>query len=66
MKKFNKIFVTILSYIGAIGFGCFLTCGIEYVFDKWTGLGMVVSACLMSVAFIGGKESIPEDEQEGE
>lgn len=62
-NKIEKIAKIIISYIGAIGLGMFIAVGIECVFDKWIGAGIIVATLLMVTAFIGGEECIPEDEK---
>lgn len=63
MKKFEKVFLKVVSYIGVFAMGCCFTCGIEYCFDKWVGGGLVLGAILLACGFIGGNETIPEDEK---
>lgn len=62
-NKIEKIAKVIISYIGAISLGMFIAVGIECVFDKWIGAGIIIAALLMATGFIGGDECIPEDEK---
>lgn len=62
-KKIEKIVKIVFSYIGAIALGMFFATGLDYTFDKWVCLGIILATLLMSVGFVGGKECIPDDEQ---
>ena len=64
MTKLDKIFLKVVSYIGMFGMGMNFACGLDYCFDKWVCGGLILSAMLFACGFIGGEESIPEDEKE--
>ena len=66
MKKFDKIFVRTVSYIGTLAMGMGFGCGMETQFDKWVCGVIILGAILFACGFIGDKECIPEDEREGE
>ena len=64
LNKIDKIFLKVVSYIGAFGMGCGFACGMDYCFDKWVCGVIVLGAILFACGFIGGEECIPEDEKE--
>ena len=64
MKKFNKIFLKVVSYIGALGMGAAFGSGMETQFDKWVCCVIIFGAILLTCSFIGSEECIPEDEKE--
>lgn len=64
MKKFDKIFLRVLSYIGVLAMGMGFAAGLDYCFDKWVCGVIILGAILFSCAFISERECIPEDEKE--
>ena len=63
MRKFEKVFLRIISYIGVFFMGYGFVYGAEHCFDKMVSVILILGAILFSCGFIGGKESIPEDEK---
>lgn len=53
----------VISYIGAIMLGAGFVYGIKEGFTEWVSLELIISAICFACGFIGGKESIPEDEK---
>lgn len=63
MTKFDKIFLKVISYIGALAMGMGFAAGLDYQFDKWVCGVLILGAILFSCGFIGGEETIPEEEK---